>query len=79
LRGKDLNLRPLGYEFNVSFWLVLSVREFQQLSDVWFGLFRVVLDSHVSNLLAIPTRISDARFPVITIAFGHQHAVEVAK
>jgi len=79
LRGVDLNHRPLGYEFNVSFWLVLSVREFQQLSDRWFRLFRAVLDSHVSNLLAIPTRVSDAKFPVITTAFGHQYAVEVGR
>ena len=79
LRGVDLNHRPSGYEFNVSFGLVLSVRESQQLSDRWFRLFRVVLDSHVSNLLAIPTRVSDTKFPVIINAFGHQDAVEVGR
>jgi hypothetical protein len=79
LRGVDLNHRPLGYEFNISFGLVLPVREFQQLSDVWFSLFRLVLDSHGSNLVAIPTRVSDAKLPVITNAFGHQHAVEVGR
>ena len=79
LRGVDLNHRPLGYEFNVSFGLVLSVREFQQLSHRWFRLFRAVLDSHGSNLVAIPIRLSDAKFPVIITAFGHQHAVEVGR
>ena len=79
LRGVDLNHRPLGYEFNISFGLVLSVRKFQQLSNTWLRLFRVVLDSHGSNLVAIPIRLSDAKFPVITTAFGHQHAVEVGR
>jgi hypothetical protein len=29
LRGKDLNLRPLGYEFNNWFLLLLSVPNYQ--------------------------------------------------
>ena len=77
LRGKDLNLRPLGYEFNVSFGLVLSVQKSQQLSKKWFGLFRVVLNSHVSNLLAIATRIPTAIAPSTSIHFRPRHGSEV--
>jgi hypothetical protein len=79
LRGKDLNLRPLGYEFNVSFWLVALVRKFQRLSNIWFRLFRVVLDSHVRNLFAIAARLCDAKFPVIAAALPDQHCMEVGR
>jgi hypothetical protein len=48
LRGVDLNHRPLGYEFNISFCLFLFVRGDQQLRRSWFWLFRVGLDSHVA-------------------------------
>jgi hypothetical protein len=60
LRGVDLNHRPLGYEFNISFLLFRVVRWRQQLSSSWFALFHVVLDSHVRNLFAISCRIDAA-------------------
>ena len=56
LRGKDLNLRPLGYEFNVSFWQVRPVRRFQQLIHKWFRLFLLALHSNGSNRGLHPER-----------------------
>jgi len=79
LRGVDLNHRPLGYEFNISFGSVLSVRKVQRLSNSWFRLFRVVLDSHVRNLFAIAARRCDAKFSVVATAFTDQHCREVYK
>ena len=79
LRGVDLNHRPLGYEFNGSFVLVLSVRKFQQVSNSWFMLFRVVLDSHVSNLLAIEDRFPGARVPLTFTQFGRKHGSGVCR
>ena len=68
-----MNLRPLGYEFNISFLLVLSVQRSQQLSKDWYGLFRVVLNSHVRNLFAIATRIPAAIAPFTSIHLLPQH------
>jgi hypothetical protein len=53
LRGKDLNLRPLGYEFSTSFLLVPPVTILQSLPLASFVLVFAVSDCHVSNLLAI--------------------------
>jgi hypothetical protein len=79
LRGVDLNHRPLGYEFNGSFVLVLSVRKHQQLSNSWFRLFRVVLDWHVSNLLAIADRFANAKVPSTSTHFRPKHSSEVCR
>ena len=76
LRGVDLNHRPLGYEFNISFDLFRVVRWLQQLSQNWFGLFRVVLDSHGSNLLAIADRFANAKVPSTSTYFRHQDSSE---
>ena len=79
LRGVDLNHRPLGYEFNISFGLVLSVRKDQQLSNGWFRLFRVVLDSHGSNLVAIADRFAIAKGPSTPTHFQLQHGSQVCQ
>jgi len=79
LRGVDLNHRPLGYEFNISFGLVRSVRKRQQLSNGWFRLLRVVLGSHVRNLFAISC-FHDHHHPwVSSTVFSTQHRAEVGR
>ena len=53
LRGKDLNLRPLGYEFSSSFGQASTSPNVQRLTLTFYVLHSAVLDYHVSNLLAI--------------------------
>lgn len=79
LRGMDLKHRPLGHEFNISFWLIAPVRRFRRLNSTRFVLFRVVWDSHVSNLLAIAARLCGSRFRVIAAPFTDQHCVGVGR
>jgi hypothetical protein len=67
LRGVDLNHRPLGYEFNISFVLFQVVRELQQLTRSWFVLFRVVLVSYVRNLFAISCHIDGVISSLISL------------
>ncbi len=54
LRGKDLNLRPLGYEFNTWSWMGIVAPTGQQLTASTFLLVLIAAESRVSNLLAIP-------------------------
>ncbi len=53
LRGKDLNLRPLGYEFDTSFWMGLAAPIRQQVTSSTSWLVLVVSGPPVSNLLAL--------------------------
>lgn len=53
LRGKDLNLRPLGYEFNTSFWMDSAIAKNQSHAVSMYWLILIVRRSPVSNLLAI--------------------------
>jgi hypothetical protein len=52
LRGKDLNLRPLGYEFNTWFWMDSPNADNQQDAVRCYLMFSGVSGSLVSNLLA---------------------------
>jgi hypothetical protein len=53
LRGKDLNLRPLGYEFNTRSWMGIVVPSDQQHTSSTSLLVLIVSESLVSNLLAL--------------------------
>ena len=52
LRGKDLNLRPLGYEFNNWSWMGIVAPSDQQHTCSTYLLVLVGSGSLVSNLLA---------------------------
>jgi hypothetical protein len=53
LRGKDLNLRPLGYEFNTSLGMDSVAPNGQQLTSSTSPLVLIASEWPVSNLLAI--------------------------
>jgi hypothetical protein len=53
LRGKDLNLRPLGYEFNTWSWMGIFAMNGQQYTSTTYWLVLTVSGSRVSNLLAL--------------------------
>jgi hypothetical protein len=48
--------------------------ESSQLSNGWFRLFRVVLDSHGSNLVAIAGRFANAKVPWTSTLLQRQHS-----
>lgn len=51
--GKDLNLRPLGYEFNTWFWLDSVIAKNQSHTVSIYLMVSTVSGSPVSNLLAL--------------------------
>lgn len=53
LREKDLNLRPLGYEFNTSFGVGVVAPNGQQLTSSTSPLVLIASEWPVSNLLAL--------------------------
>ncbi len=53
LRGQDLNLRPLGYEFNTWSWMDTFAPNGQQHTSTMYWLVLTVSASRVSNLLAL--------------------------
>src|ERR1700680_1883838 len=65
LRGKDLNPRPLGYEFNSWFWMDSVIAKNQSHTVSMWWLISIVPGCLVSNLLALfglrPTRLANPR------------------
>jgi hypothetical protein len=53
LRGKDLNLRPLGYEFNMWFWMDTVIAKNQSDTVAMCWIISIVPRCLVSNLLAL--------------------------
>jgi len=51
----------------------------EQLSNGWFRLFRVVLDSHGSNLVAIADRFANAKVPLTSTHFRRRHGSGVCR
>src|SRR5260370_34642357 len=66
-RGKDLNLRSLGYELNTWFWMDRVVAKNQSHTVSMYLIISTVSGSPVSNLLALlrsqPTRLN----PIIAV------------
>ena len=67
MRGKDLNLRPLGYEFNTWFWLDSVIAKNQSHTVSIYLMVSTVSGSPVSNFGLQPTRLNPtiAERPVV--------------
>ena len=63
LRGKDLNLRPLGYEFNTWSWMGIVAPSDQQHTCSTYLLVLVGSGSLVSNLLALSAALPTGDAP----------------